>query len=225
MNPPPNTAILFDLDGTLLDTAPDFARILNEMRAEEGLSPLPYPQIREVVSDGAAAMIQAGFALSPEDAGFEPLRHRLLQKYATGLAEQTRPFTGIEPLLQWLDDIGLPWGVVTNKPERYSAPLMRALGLDTRCAVLICPEHTQKRKPDPEPLLLACRTIDCLPQASIYIGDHRRDIEAGRRAGMTTVAAAFGYLRPGDSAQQWGSDYCATSAETLQPWLAARLEG
>lgn len=214
-------AVLFDLDGTLLDTAPDFARVVNQLLAEHDKPPLPFPRIRATVSHGARALVQLAFSLAEGEPGFEALRTRLLTLYEQGLAAETAPFAGIRPLITELGHRGIAWGVVTNKPHYLADPLMQAMGFVPEAAVLICPDHVSRTKPDPEPLLLACRQIGCEPAASVYVGDHERDIEAGRRAGMPTVAAAWGYLPENESAHAWNADHIALDVAALEDLLLA----
>jgi len=209
MSPMPNPlqAILFDLDGTLLDTAPDFAFVINTLLERHGRAPQPYASIRATVSDGARGMVHGAFGYTDADPEFEPMRHELLALYANHLADNTRLFEGMDSVLQFCEANAIAWGVVTNKPSVYAMPLMRALRLDRRCASLVCPDHVQHRKPDPEPLLLACDQIGCAPASTLYVGDHRRDIEAGHNAGMPTIACAYGYVHPDDPCENWDADY------------------
>lgn len=200
-------AVLLDLDGTLLDTAPDFFHIANMLLARHNCPPIDYPQFRQSVSDGARGMVSAAFGFDESDLRFEPLRQEFLALYADHLADHSHPFDGIEELLGHIEGAGLQWGVVTNKPEIYAAPLMRALRLDRRCATLICPDHVVRRKPDPEALYLACERIGSNPAQTIYIGDHRRDIEAGQNAGMSTIACSYGYVHADDPCERWGAEF------------------
>lgn len=199
-------AVLFDMDGTLLDSAPDFIAITQAMRAERGLPPLPEKTIRDVVSGGARAMVATGFALDPEAPDFEPLRQEFLERYQNHCAVLTRPFDGIPELLEDIERARLRWGVVTNKPLRYAEPIMRDLGLAERSAVLVCPDHVSRSKPDPEMLLLACAKLGIQPAEALFIGDDLRDIEAGRAAGTRTAAVSYGYIHPDDNARHWGAD-------------------
>ncbi|MBS3804338.1 MAG: HAD-IA family hydrolase [Oleiphilaceae bacterium] len=216
----PDTAVLFDLDGTLLDTAPDFVRCVNRLRASLDMSALPAETLRRSVSNGARAMIEIGFGLGPEDADYAGRHAAFLDLYEAEVAFETCLFPAMDALLQGLEAQGVPWGIVTNKPARFTVPLLAALNLDQRCRVAICPDHVAQRKPDPEALFLACREIGASPQASIYVGDHRRDIEAGRNAGMITVAARYGYIEDLSEVQSWQADHVIDSA----PELAALLE-
>ena len=162
MTPDPS-AVLFDLDGTLLDTAPDFIRCLNQLRQHHGLAPLPPEHIRRSVSNGARAMIRVGFGLEPDHPDYLEKHTAFLDLYETGVAVETRLFEGMDTLLQALEQRHIPWGIVTNKPVRFAAPLVEALGLDQRCSVLVCPDHVSQRKPHPEALILACRQLGAPP--------------------------------------------------------------
>ena len=174
-------ALLLDLDGTLLDTAPDMGGALNRLRLEWGLDPLPHSTIRPVVSHGAMRLVKLGF---PDAAGehFEQLRLRFLDLYAQNLAEHTRPFPGIEPVLDELERRGVPWGVVTNKPAWLTDPLMAALGLDRRAGCVVSGDTVAERKPHPLPLLHAAGLVGVAPERCVYVGDAERDIQAGRAA-------------------------------------------
>jgi len=208
-------AVLFDLDGTLLDTAPDFVVTLNNLLQRHGKPTLPDSIIRETVSDGARALVTLGFQLQPGDEGFEALRQELLQEYTAHLGAHTTAFPGIPQLLTALQEQQVQWGIVTNKPSLYSEPLMARMALSPAAATLVCPDHVTETKPHPEPLYLACKQLNCTPAEAIYIGDHLRDIEAGRRAGMTTIAAAYGYVHTDDNARDWQADYLAETSQAL----------
>jgi phosphoglycolate phosphatase len=210
---------LFDLDGTLLDTAPDFFHIANRLLASHDCAPIDYPLFRQSVSDGARGMVRRAFGFDEADARFEPLRLEFLALYAAHLADHTVPFAGIADLLEYIEGAGMAWGVVTNKPSHYAEPLLRALRLDARCATLVCPDHVVHRKPDPEALLLACSQIGCAPAQAIYLGDHRRDIEAGHNAGMSTVACSYGYIHADDPCEQWGAEFVVHDPLQMIPIL------
>lgn len=217
--PSPLNAVLFDLDGTLLDTAADFAQVLNQLLMQHQREPLPYARIRETVSDGARALVHLGFGIDESDAGFETLRQELLALYQTQLAVHTRLFEGMDQVLAHLEHTGIPWGIVTNKPAAYTTPLLNALDLHSRCRIAVCPDHVKQRKPDPEGLLLACRHLGCSPDSAIYLGDHRRDIEAGRNAGMRTVACRFGYIHRDDDITSWQADFVVDSPTDIIPLI------
>ena len=213
------SAVLFDLDGTLVDTAPDFIRCLNELRAAQSLSALPAALVRQSVSDGARAMVRIGFGLDQHQAGYTELHKAFLDLYETGLAQETALFDGMDDLLRSLEARQIPWGIVTNKPLRFAAPLIRALDLDQRCAALICPDHVVERKPHPEALFLACRKAQADPKQAVYVGDHKRDIEAGRNAGMTTIAVRYGYIEQPESIELWQADQIADTVSDLAKLL------
>ncbi len=215
----PISALLFDLDGTLLDTAPDFHHVINLLRAEQQLPEIDFPRVRDSASNGAAAMIRACFTAEPESEYFTRLHQRLLDLYVENIAVHTRPFDGIPELLQWLERQQVPWGIVTNKPERFTRPLLEQLDLHRRCASVICPDQVSQRKPHPESLLLACQQMNCRPEQTIYVGDHQRDIEAGRRAGMTTIAALYGYIPDTETPADWQADLHASSAKEISLWI------
>lgn len=212
--------VLFDLDGTLVDTAPDFSAVLRTMTEELGLAPVLEERVLQTVSNGARALVQMAFGLAPEHTDFQHRLDRLLTLYAAQIPQtRSRLYPGMETLLRYLEGNGIAWGVVTNKAVKFSAPLLKALQLDTRCAALICPDHVTRTKPDPEPLLLACARIGCEPASAIYVGDHARDITAGRAAGMYTIAAAYGYIAQEDTAAAWGADMIIADADSLTHWL------
>jgi phosphoglycolate phosphatase len=217
-------AVLLDLDGTLLDTAPDFAAIINSMLVKYDRPTIAYAQFRQSVSDGARGMVQMAFNCDDNDPQFEPLRQEFLTLYARHIADHTQLFPGMAELLQYIEDAGLAWGVVTNKTSAYAVPLMQAMLLSARCAALVCPDHVVHRKPDPEPLQLACKQIGCATGAAIYIGDHRRDIEAGRNAGMSTIACSYGFVHSEDPCENWGAEFIVHDPRQiitiLQNWMS-----
>jgi phosphoglycolate phosphatase len=199
-------AVLFDMDGTLLDSAPDFIAISQAMRAERGLPPIADKLIRDQVSGGARAMVAANFAMDPETEGFEALRLEFLERYQDHCAVLTRPFDGMQELLNDIEQAKLIWGVATNKPVRYAEPIMQQLGLAQRSAILVCPDHVSRSKPDPEMILLACTKMGVEPAATLFVGDDERDIAAGRAAGCKTAAVTYGYIQPQDNPRNWGAD-------------------
>jgi phosphoglycolate phosphatase len=198
--------MLFDLDGTLLDTAPDMVGALNQLRAEERCEQLPYEQARAFVSNGALGLLGLAFAAAP-DAQRQRLHERFLQIYAGRLAEATALFPGMAAVLDRLEAEAIPWGVVTNKPARLTEPLLGQLGLRTRCACIVSGDTTPARKPHPRPLLHALALIAADAAEAVYVGDAERDIAAGRAAGMRTVAATYGYIPPGQDPASWGADH------------------
>ncbi|GAB3099059.1 HAD-IA family hydrolase [Aestuariicella hydrocarbonica] len=217
----PIKAVVFDLDGTFLDTAPDFVYVLNKLREEEGLPPLDSTAIRNTVSHGARALVTLGFQLAEDDEGFEPLRLRLLDLYAEHLAVSSAPFDGIADLLTFLQDNQLAWGIATNKPELYTTPLLAALKLTPDC--VICPDHVEQSKPHPESMYLAAELLKCQANEIIYVGDHARDIECGRQAGCPTIAAAYGYISHDDNIDDWQADHRVEHAREIIPIVKGYL--
>ncbi|MDP2793950.1 MAG: phosphoglycolate phosphatase [Sulfurisoma sp.] len=199
-------AVFFDLDGTLADTAPDLGGALNRLLAEQGRAQLPHAVLRPHVSAGARGLLRIGFGIAPDDAAYPALHKRFLDIYENALCEATTLFAGMDTLLDALDAHGIAWGVVTNKPERFTLPLMEALGLASRAAAIVGGDTTARAKPDPLPLLHACTVAGVAATASAYVGDDLRDIQAGRAAGMRTFAAAWGYLGDGPPIGDWGAD-------------------
>lgn len=199
-------AVLFDMDGTLLDSAPDFIAICQTMRAERGLPVIADKLIRDQISGGARAMVAANFAMDTDAEGFESLRLEFLERYQSHCAVMTRPFDGMHELLDEIEQAKLLWGVATNKPVRFAEPIMQQLGLAQRSSVLVCPDHVSRSKPDPEMILLACAKMGVEPAATLFVGDDERDIEAGRAAGCKTAAVTYGYIHPQDNPRNWGAD-------------------
>lgn len=199
-------AVLFDMDGTLLDSAPDFIAITQAMRAARSLPPLAEKTIRDQVSGGARAMVGSAFDEDPESSAFEALRQEFLDRYQDHCAVLTRPFDGIEALLADIEQARMLWGVATNKPLRYAEPIMQQLALAERSAVLVCPDHVERSKPAPDMLLLACQQLGVQPGEVLFVGDDARDIESGRAAGCKTAAVTYGYIHPDDNPRHWGAD-------------------
>lgn len=208
--------VLFDLDGTLADTAADLGAALNRLRTDEGLEPLALEAIRPLVSSGVRGMLKVGFALHPGDAPYAGLYQRFLTHYGEAVCVDTTLYAGVLDLLEALEENNIRWGVVTNKTSRFTLPLLEQLGLARRTVCMISGDSAPRPKPAPDPLLLACTIADTLPQRCIYVGDDLRDIEAGRAAGMGTVAAAWGYLGDEKPIEEWGADTIIQSpAEVL----------
>lgn len=205
------TGVLFDLDGTLLDTAPDMALALNIQRELHNLPPLPFSEIRPYVSHGALAMLRIGFAIGADDKNFQGMREQYLQIYSENIAIKTQLFDGLEDVLLQLEKRSLKWGIVTNKPEFLTKPLLQQLKLDRKASTVISGDTIEPRKPNPAPLFAACKEAKLIPSQCIYVGDARRDIAAGRGAGMKTVLANWGYISPEDNTQQWGADIAIDS--------------
>lgn len=219
MSHPLPAAVLFDLDGTLIDTAADFYYVINLLLAEHQHPPMSYKVLREQVSNGARAMVGTAFALDEKDPAFAPLLKRMLELYLQHLTTKTKPFPGITELLDWLGDKEIPWGIVTNKPEVYTTPIMQGLNFQPAAGTVICPDHVSEKKPHPEAMFLACKELGVAPEHTIYIGDHRRDIEAGLRAGMQTIAASYGYLDQDEDINTWNSHFQVDHAKDIRPIL------
>ncbi len=215
----PPALLLFDLDGTLIDSAPDLAGAANDLRAAHGLPPLPYAALRPMVGSGARGMVGVAFGVTPTDARFADLRDAFLARYAQRLLHSTRVFDAMQPVLDRLDAAGQRWGIVTNKAMRFTQPLVVGLGLAARAAVVIAGDTTPFAKPHPEPLLEAARRVGVAPAHCAYVGDDQRDVQAGRAAGMATLAAAWGYLGLGEPVAAWGADQVLSSPAALLQWL------
>lgn len=222
--PGPHTqAVLFDLDGTLIDTAPEFIHIGLQLRAAAGLAPMSGDIIRQSVSGGAISMVQTALELSATDPQFETWRRQFLTLYEAELGQYSAPYPGLVELIAELHGAGVSWGVVTNKLERFAAPLMNRMPFDPPAGAVITPDHVAQPKPDPEAILLACKHLGASPKHSLFIGDHLRDIEAGKSAGCYTIAAAYGYLAAEESASLWGADAVALSSKHLADLIRGQL--
>lgn len=216
-------AVFFDLDGTLLDTAPDFVVTLNQLADEYQIAPVSPERIRQTVSDGARALTTLLFGLQEDEPGYDERKQRLLEIYRQHMGKHCVLFDGMIELLTKLRVHNLAWGIITNKPVRFAEPIVRALPLPEAPALLLCPEHVKHSKPHPEPLLSACRQVDCEPDEAIYIGDHHRDIECGIRAGSETVVAAFGYLHDNDTIRGWNAHYRVNHASEIWPIVQSKI--
>lgn len=216
-------AIFFDLDGTLLDTATDMGNALNRLLAQEGKNPLPLDAIRNHVSNGANALVRLGFDITMENPDFQRLRQAFLDSYLTDLASHTRPFPGIEPLIEELANRNIAWGIVTNKPWTYTEPLLSHFRFASDPIAILCPDHVKERKPAPESLLLACQLTKCEIDEAIYVGDHARDIECGIRAGMITIAVGYGYIAADDDHNTWGATHVVETGDQLWPVIKTYL--
>ncbi|TSE23927.1 HAD family hydrolase [Tepidimonas aquatica] len=199
-------AVLFDLDGTLLDSAPDLGHAANVLRERRGLAPLPLDAYRPHASSGARGMLAVGLGLGPDDAEFEAAKAEYLQVYEQVMLQRTAPFDGVLELAQRLQALALPWGVVTNKIERFALPIAARVHPLPAAAVVIGGDTTPHAKPHPAPLHEAARRLGVAPAHCIYVGDDERDIVAGRAAGMRTVAACYGYLGQDNAVARWGAD-------------------
>lgn len=207
-------AVLFDLDGTLVDTAPDMVAVLQDMQRAHELEPVDYDLGRAYVSNGALGLLSLGFPETQHAVGSE-LHRDYLQRYAHRVCDASTLFPGLERLLEIFDIAGLPWGVVTNKPAKLTDSLLHALELAERIACSVSGDTLALRKPHPAPLLHACELANVDPQETIYIGDASRDIEAGRAAGMGTIAAGYGYITADDDPNNWGADAIAADTKEL----------
>jgi N-acetyl-D-muramate 6-phosphate phosphatase len=202
----PVKAVLFDLDGTLIDSAPDLAGAGNEIRQARGLAPLPFAQFRPMVGAGARGMLGIALQVTPEHAEFAELRAEFLRRYEQRMTRETRPFDAVPALLDSLEARGLRWGIVTNKIERFTLPLVQAFGWTGRAGAVVGGDTTPHSKPHPAPLLEAAQRIGVDPSECVYVGDDLRDVQAGRAAGMRTIAASWGYLGMGEAIGAWGAD-------------------
>jgi 2-phosphoglycolate phosphatase len=208
-------AVIFDLDGTLVDTADEFVPVVQALRAEHGRDAMDPQRIRASVSNGARALVSLGLDIEEDAPEFESKRLRLLELYSGVLGSIARPYPGIDQLLLELQQRGISWGISTNKPRTYTEPLLQRLAMQPEPGSVVCPDDVNHRKPHPESLYLNCRELHCAPHEAIYVGDHLRDIDAGRRAGMYTIAAAYGYIEPGDDPYSWGADAHADNSTEL----------
>ncbi len=216
---PPLRAVLFDLDGTLVDSAPDLAGAANDMRTARGLEPLAFQALRRMAGSGARGMLARAFDMAPGQPGYEALRDEFHDRYEQRMLRETALFASALPVLEGLEQRGLAWGIVTNKALRFANPLATALGLWPRARVLVAGDSTPHTKPHPAPLLEAARQL-ALPVASCtYVGDDHRDMRAARAAGMGAIAAAWGYLGEGAQPHDWGADSVLDSPDALLHFL------
>lgn len=212
-------AVFFDLDGTLADTSQDLAAPVNAMRTQRGMSVLPVSELRPYVSRGARGLLGRGFGLQPGDEGFEAMRLEFLERYEQGLVVHTRLFDGMSGVLDALEAAGIVWGVVSNKAERLVLPVLAGLGLSARSATAVGGDTTAHAKPHPAPLLHAARLSDVDPHRCVYVGDDRRDVEAGHAAGMFTIAAAWGFYDAEEPPHAWGAGAIADAPQNLKACL------
>jgi phosphoglycolate phosphatase len=211
--------VLFDLDGTLADTAPDLGFALNQQRLVRGMPEISMGDLRAHASSGARGLLQVGFGIGPEQAGYPELREEFLNIYENNLSRSTALFPGVPPLLDRIEDEGLVWGIVTNKAERFTFPLLRALGLLDRAACVVCGDTTPHPKPHPAPLIEAMTRIGTSGEHCIYVGDDERDVQAGHAAGMSVVVVRYGYLGNGRPPEEWGADLLVDSPAELDSIL------
>lgn len=215
-------AVFFDLDGTLLDTSGDLASALNQLLVEQGREPLALDIIRQQVSNGGTALVKLGFGTLP-DVELQPLRQRLLDLYHLNIATHTRAFPGIHELIQQLAELGIAWGIVTNKPKLYTQALMQHFTFAMPPVAIVSPDHVGVGKPNPAALLHACQLAGCLPNEAVYIGDHLRDIECGHNAGMPTIAVGYGFTQHPHEHRTWNATHVADRTTDLWPILSTYL--
>lgn len=216
--------ILFDLDGTLLDTAPDLGDALNMQRGEHKLDPIPHERIRPVVSHGSPALLKLGFGIEPNDSRYASMRIRLLEIYQGLLNRRTSIFPGIEQALLGIEERGLPWGIVTNKPGALTEPLLQTFRLQQRAACVVSGDTTPRRKPHPDQLLHACTLLSCSPAEGVYIGDAQRDVQAAHAAGMRALVALYGYIDTDERPVEWQADGMVRHPQEILPWLDANAD-
>ncbi|ALG67054.1 phosphoglycolate phosphatase [Beggiatoa leptomitoformis] len=211
--------VLFDLDGTVVDTAPDLAFALNTVLQEQGHATLPFESVRPLVSQGARALIQHGFNMTVDNPHFEPLRQRFLTLYAANLDTYSRLFDGMAEVLNTLEKWDIKWGIVTNKPHFLTVPLLQRLNLYNRAACVVSGDTLPTKKPHPAPLLHACQHMDVLPTTCIYVGDAETDIQAGQCAGMRTLLANYGYIQAHETPANWGATATLDEPLDLLAWM------
>ena len=213
------SAVLFDLDGTLVDTAPALAFALNTLLQEQGHVALPYESIRPAASHGSVALLKLAFSISPEDANFKSLQQRFIEIYQQNIDRETALFEGMEEVITKLEENKITWGIVTNKPAFLTDPLVEKLGLADRAACVVSGDTTAHSKPHPAPMLHACSLINHPPKDCLYIGDAKRDIEAGKNAQMKTITARWGYLSENDKPENWQADAIIDHPREILQWI------
>jgi phosphoglycolate phosphatase len=212
-------AVLFDLDGTLVDTAPDLGYALNLQRARHGLPFLDDDTIRPYASHGSRGLLEVGFGLRPADGDFDAMRKEYLDLYAEVMTRQPVLFEGMAETLADIEQRGLRWGIVTNKPRRFTLPMIEHMDLNSRAGAVISGDDAPEPKPSPQTLLLACERMQLDPAQVLYVGDAERDVQAGSAAGMTTLVALFGYLSDTDKPYEWGADGCIQHPRDMLAYL------
>ncbi|MFV1873000.1 MAG: HAD family hydrolase [Oleiphilus sp.] len=214
-------ALLFDLDGTLVDTAADFVNVVNGLRVKHGHRPLDESLIRSTVSDGARALIKLAFGGHEGEPLFEQYRQELLDDYYQIVGQHAALFHGMQEILEDCINNHIPWGVITNKPRRFTEKLLKTLNLEATCAIILCPDDVVQAKPHPESMFKAAEILNICLKNAVYVGDHLRDIEAGKAAGMITVAAAYGYISPLSDIHSWQADFIIERPLTLRQLFLA----
>jgi len=213
-------AVLLDLDGTFADTAPDLGEALNHVRSLRGLPPLPLTAIRPQASHGSRGLLKLGLGLEPDSDGYDEMREAFLQHYEAHICDRTRLFPGVAALIEELEERDLPWGIVTNKPHRYTVPLMEKLGYASRAACLVSGDTCEEAKPHPAPLLHAAGLIGVEPVRCLYLGDDLRDMQAANAAGMIGIIAGYGYIEPGTDTGAWQAAGSVQTPFALLRYLA-----
>jgi 2-phosphoglycolate phosphatase len=216
-------AVLFDLDGTLADTAPDLGGAANSLLIEEGLARQPLASLRPWTSQGVRGLLWAAFGIDASHPEYDRLSRRFLEIYSGRLCDETRLFEGIPELLDHLEELGLAWGIVTNKRMRFTNPLVELLALSHRTPCVVSGDTTAASKPSPLPILHACQLLGCVPGRTLYVGDDQRDIVAGSAAGCMTVAVTYGYLGDGGNPHAWGADLVIDHPKELAAFIAHRV--
>ena len=214
-HPSPYHGVFFDLDGTLADTAPDLVAATNQLLSARNLPLKPYEQLRPCASAGARGLIGGAFGIDTKHPDFIALRDEFFANYEKALFVHSKLFDGMEHLLNQLESAQLPWGIVTNKSERFTNPLIKLMGLSQRSASTVSGDTTPHSKPHPEPILHAARIANLDPNKSLYVGDDIRDVIAGKAAGMKTVAAAYGYCGCEEPPEAWGADFIIQTPQEL----------
>lgn len=217
------STVLFDLDGTFLDTAPDLATALNIVLKQHNRKTLPFEKIRSFSSTGTRGLLGLGFHIDENHPQYPQLRAQFLHAYHQHLFDETQLFPGMESVLDYLKTQNIPWGIVTNKPEHLARQLLDNLNLAKKCACVIGGDTLAKRKPDPEPLLHAAELLGRTAIECVYIGDAERDIEAARRANMTSIAALYGYIAGHEQPQTWDADHYIESPEQIISWIQNKI--
>jgi len=212
-------AVLFDLDGTLADTAPDMARTVNAMRTKRGLSPVAAESVRAHVSKGARGMICSAFGMTTEHPDFLPMREEFLDLYGRELCVDTVLFPGMHEVLEEFEAAGIAWGVVTNKFERFARPILESLGIAERAGAIVGGDTCPRPKPFPDPLLFAAQQMNVAPESTLYVGDDERDVQAARAAGMAVIVAGYGYLGDDKPPTEWNADGIVRSAREIAEWV------
>jgi len=217
----PVDAVLFDLDGTLADTAPDLGAALNRVRRDLGLDPVALETLRSSASHGARGLLRTGLGVLPEHPDYIALRNAFLAQYEAALCVDTKLFADVDALLDAIEARSLKWGIVTNKAMRYTTPLIAQLGLHKRTAAVVCGDTTPFPKPHPAPLLAAAELLGIAPERCVYVGDAERDVTAGIAAGMRTIVARYGYIEAHESPETWPADGAIDHPSALLDWLPA----